>query len=314
MFRKFILFSIFCFAYTVEAFACGSCTIPRLGKDTAVTRAESKNKKFYFEYIFEQKNYDVMDAQAAHELHDDGYHFHDKTTEDLHHYKIGGFAGESLELFAEIPYVIRRSLEVDSHAILGSKQTSEGWGDLNVIGSFKFWQKDTRSFNAVAGVKFPTGSIKEKNSIGTVFEAELQPGSGSYDYILGGIYRLGTGRSSFVANMSWLARTEGRHEFEYGDVFVTTLYCDYFLNPGMKNFAIRAGLDMVYQNEQKQKDHGAKVGDSGGQTILLGPVLKVNTGEHISIVATLLYPVMQNLGGVHQELDYEWTLGGRVGF
>lgn len=314
MLKKTIVCTLFILSLSIRAWACGSCTIPRLGKDEASLRATDQNHRFYFEYLFEQKNYDVMDAHAAHELHHDGHHLHDKTTEDLHHLKFGTLIGEKLDVFIEIPYVIRRSLEIDTHSILGSKQSSEGWGDLNLISSYQVWQNGGQSFSPVAGIKFPTGSIKEKNSIGDQFEAELQPGSGSYDYVLGGIYKFDTERLAFVANMSYLFRTEGRNDFEFGDVFVTSFYADYLLNPMMKSFPVRAGVDLVYQNEQKQKEAGVKMADSGGQTILLGPVVKVNAGDHVSLYSTFMYPISQNLGGVHQELDYEWTLGSQVKF
>ena len=77
----------------------------------------------------------------------------------------------------------------------------------------------------------------------------------------------------------------------------------------MKN---KIGLDAIYQYEQKQKDHGVKVADSGGQTILLGPVLKSEVNSQLSFFSSFLYPVVQNLGGVYQELNFEWTAGGKI--
>ena len=61
------------------------------------------------------------------------------------------------------------------------------------------------------------------------------------------------------------------------------------------------GVDMNLQVEGKHEDLGVKSGDSGGTTLLAGPSLKVRMNEHISILANILLPVAQNLGGVHQE-------------
>ena len=184
MLRKFILSSIFLFivVMTGQAFACGTCgcTLHNLGKDRAGIKSEGRDG-WYFEYLFDQTNWDRMDAREAHNIHHDGHEVHDRTTEDFHHFKFGAHATEDLDVFVDLPYVIRRYLEVDTHAILGSKQRSEGWGDVQLIGNYRFWHQEAQSLSAVAGFQFPTGYTKEKNSIGSVAEAELQPGSGAYD-------------------------------------------------------------------------------------------------------------------------------------
>ncbi len=308
----FLLAVLGVFLHAGVSQACESCTISRLGKDDALVSTKEQGRKLYFEYLFEQKNWDRMDPHDAHELHHDGHDVHDRTTEDFHHFRIGGLITEDLHLFAALPYVIRRSLEVDSHAILGSKQKAEGMGDLNVIGDYRFWKKGPQGVSAVLGLKFPTGSTEEKNSAGTPFEPEMQPGTGSVDYLVGGIYELNKGRSSLVGNWSYVLKTEGDHDFEAGDVFTTSLYYNYLLNPDSRNFKTRVGVDMVFQTEQKQKMDGEKVDDSGGDTILTGPSFKIDTGKHLSFLGNILFPAYQDLGGVHQQLDYEWTLGGQV--
>jgi len=316
LFQKFcslILFLMILFAVSKPvAASCGTCIIPRLGKEDTAVRAESGDKKWYFEYLFEQKVWDEMDARDAHNLHHQGHHFHDKTTEDFHHFSLGRKVLEDLTFFIEIPYVIRRSLEVDSHSILGSKQSSEGWGDTHLIGDYRFWKSDDQSLSLTGGVKFPTGKTKEKNSIGTLFEPELQPGTGSFDYILGTVYKRDMGRFSLIGNATHVFNTEGDYNFTFGDVSSVSLYVDYLFNPQSETMKKKVGLDVVYQYEQKQKDDGVKVADSGGQTILLGPVLKSEVNSRVSFFSSFLYPVVQNLGGVHQELDFEWTAGGKI--
>lgn len=310
-----ILLFLFVSVLSTRSYAsCGSCVIPQLGKDDALIKSESRDKKWFFEYLFEQKNWDEMDAQAAHELHDDGFHLHDKTTEDSRHFKFGGHLTGDVTVFAEIPYVVRRSLEIEEHDILGSKQKSEGMGDLHLMGDYRFWKDDKQSLSAVGGIKFPTGQTEEKNSIGTLFEPELQPGTGSYDYILGGIYKVQNSRMSFTGNLVYVFNNEGDHDFEFGDVLTTSFYADYLMNPGSEHFKTRVGADLVYQLARKQKDDGEKVSDSGGQTVLLGPVIKVDVNTHVAFFSSVLFPVSQNWGGVHQELDFEWTVGGKLVF
>jgi hypothetical protein len=77
-------------------------------------------------------------------------------------------------------------------------------------------------------------------------------------------------------------------------------------------FNTKVGIDANLQYEQKQKDNGSKVSDSGGTTILLGPALNIGVTQDIAIFSSVMFPVYQNLGGVHQELDYTWTLGAKL--
>lgn len=330
--RTVVVFSLLLMVLCVisgAAYACSTCTIGQLGKGTASAMSESGDKKWYFEYLFEQQNWDKMDARDAHELHEDGHDFHDKTTEDIHHFKMGRYLAEDLNVFIDLPYVIRQSLEVDSHSILGSKQESQGLGDLHLFGNYRFWQDDARALSAVAGIKFPSGATEEKNSVGTLFEPELQPGSGSYDYILGGIHKVQRGRSSVIANTSYVWTTRGAQEFEFGDVTTVSLAADYLLNPQARYLKTRVGIDAVFQNEEEQRKDGVKVNDSGGQTLLLGPIVKAQGlpvplrgtysagrqgNPYLGLTGSLLFPVYQHLGGVHQELDLTWTLAGELKF
>lgn len=291
--------------------ACETCSVTWLGKqDTQGQPGE----KFYVEYFFEQKNWDAMDAHTVHQLHHEGHHVHDKVTEDIHHFKLGRRFREDMQVFVEMPYVIRRSLEVDAHSILGSKQKSQGMGDLHLIGDYRFWKEKNQSLSVVAGLKFPTGSTREKNTVGARYEVELQPGSGSYDYVLGGIYQVQAGRAAVAANASYVFTSEGAADFEFGDTASVSVYADYLLNPGAKRLRAKAGLDAIFQYEQKQEEAGAKIADSGGSNLLMGPVLKLEANDMLELSGSFLYPVYQKLGGVHQELDFMWTLGSRVGF
>src|SRR3989338_4276857 len=309
----FIFFSIL-FLNVSEIFACESCTIPRLGREKKFSSQESSQQKWFAEYLYEEQNWDEMEARAAHQLHHQGRHFHDKTVEQFQHVMAGYHPTADWTVFTEIPYVTRHSIEIDSHAALGSSQTSQGLGDLSLVGHYRFWKKDAASLGAVAGIKFPTGFTGERNSIGSKFEPEMQPGSGSFDYITGAVYQKGFGRVGLLGNVAYVFKTPGGQDFEFGDLFSTSLLLDYALNPQSKFFKTKIGLDLNLQHEQRQEDKGATVADSGGKTLLLGPAVVVEGSKNISVFSSFHTPVMQNLGGVHQELDFAWTAGGKVHF
>lgn len=308
--KRVLIFLFFVFCMSIEnVYACTTCTIGQMGQ---LGKANLHDEKWSFDYIFEQNNWSSVNPQVAHALHHDGHDAHGKTTEDFHHFKLGYRPTERLKLSFDFPYVIRRSLEVDSHSILGSKQRSEGPGDAHLVGDYRFWQRDGQSVGIVGGFKLPTGATKEKNSIGNLFEPELQPGSGSLDYILGGVYQIQDTRTSLIANTSYVFINKGEQEYKAGDVFTLSLYADYLVNPNSRYLKTRLGADIVYQLEQEDVTVDTKSVDSGGATLLMGPVFKIATYDRVSFSSSILFPVYQNLGGVHQELDYQWTLGTHI--
>lgn len=297
-----------------EAAACEYCTIPHLGRDTAKTIAESKDKKWFIKYLYEQQNWKEIPVEEAHELHEDGYDVHDKTKEDFHHFSAGGDVSEQFTLYADIPYIVRNSLEIEDDTRLGVKEQSKGWGDLTVIGNYHFLKQDNQDLSLAGGIKFPTGLTNEKNSVGERFEPELQPGTGSYDYIVGGVYNTQIDRLHFLANIAYVFKTEGDQDYRFGDLLSTSFFVDYLINSNSEILKTKIGINSNYQYEKKHKDNGDKVNDSGGNTIFLGPTLSMNTTENSSIFASILFPVYQRLGGAHQEVEYTWTAGGKIQF
>lgn len=305
----FILLSLFPSAK--PAAACEMCTVPRLGKDEGLS-AVSKDKKWFFKYLFEVQNWHEKEAGEAHGLHHGGHHFHDKTEELIHHFTLGRhFRDEQFTLLLNVPYVTRESIEIHTHSILGTTQRSKGLGDIHLLGMFRVWQSGPQELRLAGGVKFPTGETRERNSIGERFETELQPGTGSDDYIIGGIYQTKSERLHWTANAFYIYKTEGAQNYEFGDRITASLLIESAV-PAGKNITVKPGLDANLQYEQKHKDNSVKVADSGGTTLLIGPSLTMEFDQPLSVFASVHLPVYQDLGGVHQELDYTWTAGGRV--
>lgn len=316
MFRTFLfcLLSVFLMLFKFgmhPAAACESCMIPQLGRHSVVA-AEGKDKKWFFKYLYERQDWKEIDARAAHTLHHDGHHVHDKTVEEYYHFGIGRHINDRLVLAMDLPYIMRHSLEIDDHAHLGDEERSEGFGDLLATAEQTVVKSDNGSLGLLAGVKFPTGKTGDRNSRNVKFEPELQPGSGSFDYLAGGVIKAQQGQLSAVWNAIYVFKNKGRQDFEFGDLFTTSLLVQHPLNPQSLWAVIDLGLDLNFQHEEKQKENGVKKVDSGGDTLLVGPHVSAKIHEHLSLIGSWLYPVSQNLGGVHQELKNTWTLGGKV--
>jgi hypothetical protein len=296
---------------TRSVLACEICTIPRLGRQEKLVGGNNPDKKWYFEYLFEEQNWNELDPAYVHGLHHAGHHAHDKTKEYFHHFTFGRHFSDDVSIAVEMPYVVKHSLGVE-HATLGNKETSEGIGDANLIASYHALVQEKSAFSMVGGIKFPTGKTDEVDTAGNEFEIELQPGSGSFDFLLGGIFELQLGRFIVKGNTTYSFKNEGKQDFEYGDLLSTSFFVDYVLNANSVDVKAKAGVDINYQYAQKDEEGGVEVSDSGGQTIMMGPTITVDGFKNISLFGNILFPVMQDLGGVHQELDYVWTAGGKI--
>ncbi len=310
MARRFIFFIILflgCFA-AGTAFACDSCacTLARSGFDPGDLK-----KPFFFDFTFEQQKWEKQDALAAHELHHLGHHVHNKTHEEFYYFAFGANPSESWTLLFELPYVVRSSIQVDAHRRVGQHEVSEGLGDLKATATYRFLKNENGFLGAIGGVKFPTGETRELNPVGVRFEPELQPGSGSYDYIAGLAFQGPLGSGQFHGNVLYTFRTEGDQEFRFGDAFSAYLILDAPVLARKKR-ELRLGADVNLQIEDKQREEGIEIADSGGTTLLIGPSANACLAPNLSIFGNILFPVYQDLGGVHQELDFVWNAGCKL--
>ena len=318
--KKIILrklsFSIFLLLFSLfsgNVWACDSCgcTLARVGSEGKFSEYA---QPFFFDFTFEGQIWQKRDAAAAHRLHHQGHDAHAKTHEEFYHFGLGANITDRISLLAELPYVVRHALEVDDHEHLGERQRSEGFGDLSLTGIFKLLKGENDFIGPVAGIKFPTGRTSEKNKQSEKFEPELQPGSGSFDTTLGAAYQYQLSRIVFHGNVLYAIRTKGAQEFRYGNLFSSYNYADFLMNPKSKYFQSKVGIVSVYQIESHQQSHGEKAVDSGGVTLLLGPEISVQGNDHVSIFGNFLFPAYQNLGGVHQEIQYVWNGGVKISF
>ncbi len=291
--------------------ACDSCGCT-LSKISDSLQSAEQQKPWFFDFTVEQQKWKTRSADDANVLVNEGHDVHNKTHEEFYHFMLGSNPVERFTVLAEIPYVVREATEVEDADNLGKKQRSDGWGDLSLIGIFKALMKDDDFLGVTGGVKFPTGETKNKNFQGERFEVEMQPGSGSYDYPIGIVYRHAISPIILSGNVSYVIKTQGSQEFQYGNLFFASMNADYVLNPKSKDLRTKIGLDMTVQHAQKDTNHGERQADSGETSFFLGPGINIKANENISIFGNILFPVYQTTGGVHQKLENIWTSGAKI--
>lgn len=311
--RVFALFIILSLLFWIQpSNACEFCTIAYMGKKEKPI--EGEKHLLSAKVLFEHQDWKEIPASEAHNLHHQGHHTHDKQDEEIIHTILTSQVNDRLSFDVDIPYVTRHFIEIDSHAHLGENQTSKGLGDIILTGDYRLIQDPKKSFGVIAGVKTPSGQTNEHNSFEGLIEPELQPGSGSIDYLAGLAGAYHPAKWDLAANAVYVYKTQGAQDFRFGDVLSVTLFAGRKIEIKEK-MSLKAGVLMNNQLEKKENSDDGPIKDSGGYTMLTGPQVGFDWSA-VSLDFFWLFPAVQNLGGVHQELDKGgiWTSSVSVKF
>ena len=85
-------------------------------------------------------------------------------------------------------------------------------------------------------MKAPTGATNRHTDTGELFDAEFQPGSGSWDGLFGLAATKRIGPWSFDANVLYVLATEGTQNTDLGDRFLYNAGVSYRLTGGAPAF------------------------------------------------------------------------------
>lgn len=124
-------------------------------------------------------------------------------------------AGKRIQLFAFLPY--RYNLQYGDSVTF----TSSGIGDVSLLANIVVLNsregRGQQQFLAGAGVKMPTGKyigISEMDKLGL---PNLQPGTGSWDFVANGNYTLKKGAYGVNADATYAITTTNSSQYKYGN-------------------------------------------------------------------------------------------------
>lgn len=238
------------------------------------------------------------------------------SVDSIETYTAGLAAGVTpdLSLHVSLPYVIRRDIaaseppdEVSHHG------DSEGLGDASVHAHYslvRFVEGDVQ-LSLTAGLKVPTGETREKDAHGQRFEAEFQPGSGSWDPYVGLSASAGPHALTVHGNVAYTLVTEGTQDTDLGDRLTCNAAAVYHLvRPLPADLMLE--VNGVWQAQKTVE--GSRDPDSGGHLILLSPGLRLLLGQRWSAYASWGLPVVQNLRGDQGEATFRVVVGASASF
>jgi hypothetical protein len=261
-------------------------------------------------------------------------HHHDEAAAGHSHAESGGTEGhehEAGETHHAIPEAVNETID---------RGDTDGVGDLTLFGQYRFYGQDAGvQASLLAGIKTPTGETGEHDDQGELFEAEFQPGSGSWDPMLGLALSQAQGRWSVDANVLYTLATEGTQHTDLGDRFHYNGAATYRLMGGNavasrevamhhshhghshhnhhglspNGLVIDAVLELNGEWQAKQTISGETDPNSGGNVIFLSPGMRI-AKDRWSGFATVGLPIVNDLNGLQSEPTYRLFGGLLVGF
>jgi hypothetical protein len=171
------------------------------------------------------------------------------------------------QILAYVPYNIYHVQSDD-----GIKQNN-GLGDITLIGNYnlferKYLNRDTETVYQNlwigAGIKVPTGKfLVDTGEI--VSSANLQPGTGSVDFLLTSMYSYQI--KSWGLNISVNYKlNQTADNFKFGNRLAATAFL--FRNFPIAKITISPNTGLLYENTAANIKNGEKIADTGGNVLL----------------------------------------------
>ncbi len=256
-----------------------------------------------------------------------------------------------LTLSVRLPYVLRSDIrEGHAHEHEGEfegevqfRGDTDSIGDVTALAQWRLLNNRGLGLEAaiLLGLKAPTGSTDESDLEGERFDAEFQPGSGSWDGLLGLALTRRAGPWSFDASLLYTLAGTGTHDTDLGDrahfgvaasYRLTSFTADAQMFNGGRPHDHEHGagphsdvhvetsgpaLDLILELngewQDKQEQGGQIDRNSGGSTIYISPGLRLSQDKW-SAFASVGIPVINDLNGVQAEPDWRFSTGVSLAF
>ena len=242
---------------------------------------------------------------------------------------VGYGVSENLTLSVRIPYIRRENIregELDLVPEVHSHGDASGIGDAVLLGQYRFVNKNNVGAALLLGVKAPTGRTDAKDTAGARQETEFQPGSGSWDLLLGAaISKQGTAGIGVHANILAQITTEGAQATKMGDAVFFNAALVYRLpefqhshDATIRNAAPHRHmswdllLEINAENRQADKVLGIKEANSGGTLVFLSPGVRFSAASKWGGFLQVGVPVGERSRGEQAGIQYRVTAGFSV--
>jgi len=198
-------------------------------------------------------------------------------------------------------------------ATVNEATSISGMGDATLLGKYSLLA-DPVELAVLAGIKIPTGNTGQHDNALALLEPDHQPGSGSWDPLLGVAIGRQFERFSISSSVLYRITSRGRHDFTPGQQVLFAVKGEYQILGLGKFPRLYGSLELSEQFAAKDKFLSVKNQDTGGSVVGLGFGLRLRADEHMTLAATFTVPVYQGLYGDQHKERYEFLFGTAYDF
>ena len=272
-----------------------------------------------------------------------GQHIHAHNTDYNLNASVGAAYGVThhLTLSAELPYLRREGLREGEHSHSGGVTTNEvvplgnvsGIGDLSLLAKYRVTEGDGAGFALVGGIKVPTGSTGATSLDGERLETEHQPGTGSWDPIIGASASVPLGAATLTASALYQFSTMGAQRTRLGDRLQGGIALSHRFGAAPHEHAEEhhhhddggephehhhehqhahsswdGFVELAGEWEGRQVVDGETEAASGGAWVWVAPGVRFNAASGWSAAAAVAMPIWQDLRASHPDNRFRLML------
>lgn len=263
-------------------------------------------------------------------------HVHTHSTDALAQARLGFAYGitDRFTMGVDLPYIRRNNIREASHhhaegggAVNRAVERGDagGIGDANLLGTYQVVTslEGDLSASMLFGARIPTGRTDVMGKEGELLEIGQQPGSGSWDPMLGAALSWQLDGVSVDANVLYRRATEGDRETDLGDHLLYNLALSWRLGGGTDGAEHDhhshehegAGIDwdfVLELNGERQWEEtigGVEQADTAGNVVFLSPGIRATLPSEWSGYLSAGIPVHEDVERAHPEPDFRVIAG-----
>lgn len=301
--RKILVFALIIFA--LKAQACSYCA-PSLGGLSTGSPIFSMSpdtlpkKKIALGYTLQFLDAKQFNASDYSRFNRQGIHAHSYDSQLINSVNLIYGITDDLNLIVSYPYNAKYNLKYTYDGQIYPSGDSIGLGDMTVMAKYRFLQKNKFSMAALAGIRMPTGQTNERAKDGFTLAPDEQPGTGSWDPIMGILVNQKVKNLSLDANAVYKLSTIGSKDIIVGDVVNYNLAVSGIVGSReVLNQKLNLGWSMELNGiwRERIEFQGVKDDSHGGNVVFFTPGLRLAINDDLVTSFAVGIPVMETLNG-----------------
>ncbi len=204
---------------------------------------------------------------------------------------------------AIVPYTWKEKSEDVPAGDVRVTRSSRGLGDVTVLARYSPVARTFVNFRELSvglGLKLPTGSVEETQD-NAVLPEELQPGTGSLDYLFSLSYYEGLDLVDITVSGTYVLTTEG-DDYEFGNEFSYLVSASFRVSNPVQ---LSAALSGIVRGKDRQKDwygRDTEIESTGRHQLWLVPGVQLQViPSYLTVQLFWEQPIYQHFDG--------WQLG-----